>query len=411
MASSLIFQLMLYHYLAADKEERIIEGDVDANSLEEVLHFLATSELRPVSVKPVKEKVSGWRVMVGGGIGTADKVFLTKYLSLMLKVGTDLLSATNILIADFDKPAVKNFLLEVRENLSRGMPFYVAFERHPESFSPVFVNLIRAAEASGNLQETFEDLSRSLQAEAELRSRLQGALIYPAILLVTSVAVFLFLVTFALPKIARVFLDTGLKPPPFSRVVFAIGLFVNDNIWWFVAALALIFGPGLLFLWRTSTGRHIVSRFLSRTPGVRRIYRDLAIQRFASTFSSLMKAGLPVIQTTQLTASIVGAEEFRVSLERIANEGLAKGLTIGEAFRRETVFPKVVTNLIAVSERAGHLEEVLKTLADFYASKVDANVKALVSFLEPALLLGMGVMVGSIALSIIIPIYQLTTSF
>jgi type IV pilus assembly protein PilC len=404
------FRFMLYHYLAADKNGKILEGDLDADNLEQVLRFLGGKELRPISVQPVKETVSRVRSLAGG-IKISDKVFLTKYLSLMLKVGTDLLSAINILIADFDKPAMKSFLLEVRENLTKGQPFYTAFERHPKVFSPVFVNLVKAAEASGNLQQTFEDLSKSLQEEAELRNRVRGALIYPIILLVTSVLVSFFLITFALPKIAKVFAETGIKPPLFSRIVFGVGLFVNENIWWFAALFIIIVGPGTYFFWRTTIGRQIVARVLGKMPIIKNIYRDLAIQRFAATFSALMRAGLPIMQTTQLTAEVVGAEEFRVSLNRIANEGLAKGLTIGEAFRRETVFPKVVTNLVAISERAGHLDEVLKTLADFYASKVDSNVKTLVSFLEPALLLIMGIMVATIALSIIVPIYQLTAKF
>lgn len=401
---------MLYHYLAADKDGRITEGDFDADNLEQVLRFLGSKDLRPIEVKPVRETTSGIRAVLGG-ISISDKVFLAKYLSLMLKVGTDLLSAIGILIADFDKPAMKSFLLEVRENLTRGQPFYVAFERHPKVFSPVFVNLVKAAEASGNLQQTFEDLSRSLQEEAELRSRVRGALIYPIIILVASVLVFIFLVTFALPRIAKVFLETGLNPPPFSRFIFGVGLFVNDNIWWFVTFFIFLIGPGAYFFWRTQVGRQIVARVLGKMPIVRDIHRDLAIQRFAATFSALMKAGLPIIQTTQLTADVVGAEEFRVSLNRIANEGLAKGLTIGEAFRRETVFPRVVTNLVAISERAGHLEEVLKTLADFYASKVGGSIKALVSFLEPVLLLVIGIIVGIIAISILIPIYQLASQF
>jgi type II secretory pathway component PulF len=150
---------------------------------------------------------------------------------------------------------------------------------------------------------------------------------------------------------------------------------------------------------------------MSRTPVLKNLYRDLAIQRFSSTFSSLMKAGLPIIQAINITAEVVGAYQFKDALNRIAEEGLAKGLTIGDAFRRETIFPRVVTNLVAISEKAGHLEELLDTLAEFYSSRIDNNVKALISILEPALLLLMGVMVGSIALSIIIPIYQLTSQF
>jgi type IV pilus assembly protein PilC len=124
-----------------------------------------------------------------------------------------------------------------------------------------------------------------------------------------------------------------------------------------------------------------------------------------------MKAGLPIINTIKVASDTVGLIEYKYALQRIADEGLAKGLTIGEAFKREVVFPKTVVNLIAISEKAGHLEEVLATLADFYAADIDASVKSLVSLLEPILLLVMGVLVAGIALAIIVPIYQLTSQF
>lgn len=126
---------------------------------------------------------------------------------------------------------------------------------------------------------------------------------------------------------------------------------------------------------------------------------------------SLMKAGLPIVETVNVAAESVGVGEFSASLTRVANEGLAKGLTIGDAFKREVVFPKTVSNLIAISEKAGHLEEVLTTLADFYSNNIDATIKTLVSLIEPILLLVMGFVVAAIALSIILPIYQLTTQF
>jgi len=401
---------MLYHYLASDKNEKVSEGDLDVGSLNEVLQYLSSKGLRPVSVKPLKEGLQSKQYFFGG-ITITDKVFLTKYLALMLRVGTDLLSAIDILIADFDKPAVKSFLFEVRENLSRGQPFYGAFARHPKTFSPTFINLVKAAEASGNLQETFEELSTSLIKEAELRGRIRTALIYPIILLVASVAIVLFLTTFALPKIAKVFLDTGLNPPLFSRIVFAVGLFIGNYATTIIVLFLFFASFGTYFFSKTEIGRRLFDRFLRSLPLVKKIYREIAVQRFAATMSSLLKAGLPIVQTLIVTAETVGSEEMRVGLIRVASDGLSKGLTLGEAFKRETVFPKVVTNLVAISEKAGHLEEVLKALDDFYAGSIDSSVKSLVAVLEPLLLMGMGLLVGVIALSIIIPIYQLTTQF
>jgi len=400
---------MLYHYIAATAEGKAVDGDIDADSLGQVLQFLATKSLRPVTVEPYK--VRRGIPFLTRGITVADKVFLTKYLSLMLKVGTDLLSAINILIADFDKPVVRSLLLELRENLTKGRPFYEAFANHPKSFSTVFVSLIRAAETSGNLQGAFEDLSTSLQKEADLRSKVTSALIYPIILLAIAGAVVIFLTTFALPKIADAFSQTGIEPPFFSRVVFGIGLFIGANLKTIFITVVPIIAFCVYFFWKNTFGKRMLDQTVRRIPVISKVYREVAIQRFASTMSALLKAGLPIIQTLNITGDVVGFEEYRVSIRRVTEEGLAKGLTIGEAFRRETAFPKVVTNLMAISERAGHLDEVMGTLADFYASSVEASLRTLVSVLEPILLLTMGLMVGVIAIAIIVPIYQLTSQF
>lgn len=403
---------MLFHYVAADEAGKMAEGEYEADALNDVLRFLGGKELRPISVKPVKEtKVGFMDELFGGAINTSDKVFLTKYLALMLRVGTDLLSAINILILDFDKPAMRNFLLEVRENLSKGKPFYEAFARHPKQFSPTVINLVRAAEQSGNLEKTFATLSASLEKEAEIRSKVRSAMIYPIILICIATAIMIFLVTFALPKVAGVFSQSGINPPWFSQIVFTIGLFVGANIFILLPGALVIVGALIWMVTKTEVGKRGFSRLLSSLPLVRSVYQELAIQRMASTMSSLMRAGLPIVQTINIAAETVGLDAYRNALLRIANDGLAKGLTIGEAFRRETAFPKIVSNLVSISERAGHLEEVLDTLAQFYESNIDANIKMLVSLLEPAMLLIMGVMVAVIALSIIVPIYQLTTQF
>lgn len=401
---------MLYHYRAADESGNIVEGDVDATVLQEALQFLSQKNLRPLAVDPINAGKPGSIQLFAGHINLEDKVFLTKYLGLMLRVGTDLLSAVNILIADSEKPAMRNFLLEVRENLTRGEPFYKTFEQYPKSFSVTFVSLVKAAETSGNLQKTFEDLNTSLASDADIQSKIRAALIYPLVLIVMALSIMTFLVTFALPKVAGVFEQGGITPPLFSRVVFTVGLFIGGNIVAFLGGLVALVVGFFFFVRKTETGRRTVDAFLTHAPGIKNIYRDIAIQRMASTMSSLMKAGLPIVQTITIAADTVPVVEFKYALLRIANEGLSQGLTIGEAFRRETVLPQSVTSLIAISEKAGHIEEVLSTLADFYATNIDASIKTAVALIEPAMLLVMGFIVAIIALAIIVPIYQMSTA-
>ena len=404
---------MRFHYIASQPTGKVIEGDFEASGPAEVLEYLANQGLRPISIKIVKgvEEVGRGLFIFRKRITVADKVFLTKYLSLMLKVGTDLLKAIDILIVDLDKPAMRALLIEIRGTLEKGRPFYSTFLKYPKYFSPVFVNLIKAGETSGNLEKVFEDLTVSLEKEQDLRRKIKSALTYPIILLIASFSVLILLVSFAVPKIATVFASASVKPPLFSRMVISTGLFISDYIWFFLIFLGIL----IVSLWylfaKTASGKRILYQFALKLPVIKTVLKQIALQRFAATLSSLLRAGLPILDSLEITAQTVGFGELKDSLMRISREGVAKGLTIGEAFRREAVFPRVVVNLMAVSEKAGHIEDILSSLANFYSGEIEAAIKTMVSFLEPALLVGIGIIIGTIAISIIVPIYQLVGQF
>jgi type II secretory pathway component PulF len=402
---------MQFHYIASQPDGRVIESQIESGSIQEVLQFLTSRSLKPISVKPVERNLGRKITIFGGKINITDQVFISKYLALMLKIGTGLLQAVTILIDDFDKPAVKKFLMEVRANLEAGLPFFTAFAHYPKVFSQVYINLIKAGESSGNLDTVFENLTLSLTKEKEMRDQIKSALVYPILLLSTSILILVFLVMFALPKIANVFLQSGFQPPLFSRVVFAVGLFFGQYGFWFLGIFVV---GGILFLlgFKNVYGfKKFVLSIFYEIPIIKDVVKKIALQRFSATLSSLIKAGIPLTEALEITAQAVGNTQLKDALVRISREGLAKGLTVGEAFRREPFFPKTVVNLMAISERAGHIDDVLLTLSDFYMSEIDNSLKTLVSFLEPALLLVIGFIIGLIALSIIIPIYQLTTQF
>src|SRR3990167_1902552 len=240
---------MRFQYTALQSNGKIIEGNYEAENPAEVLKHLASQGLKPISLKVLKsaEKEMGVQIFKRS-ITVVDRVFLTKYLSLMLKVGTDLLRAIDILIADFDKPALKALLIEIRLGIEKGQPFYSTFLRYPKFFSPVFVNLIKAGETSGNLEQILNQLSTSLQREQDLRNKIKAALTYPMLLLIASFIILFLLVSFALPKIAGVFSSSGFEPPMFSKIVFTIGLFIGKYV--LVIAISLvtiIVGSWLLF--------------------------------------------------------------------------------------------------------------------------------------------------------------------
>ncbi len=402
---------MQYHFIASQPDGKLVEGEIEAKDVTEVLGFIVSRGLKPVSVKPIQKAIRRPFRLLGGRITLTDQIFLSKYLALMLKIGTSLLQAINILIEDFQKASLKSLLVEIRSNLERGMPFHITFARYPKVFSQVYINLVKAGEASGNLEDIFENLTQTLSKEKNLKDQVRSALIYPILLLAMSVLILIFLITFALPKIAGVFLESGFEPPPFSKIVFSVGLFFGKFGILILGALFLGVIALIFFYRRSLIFKKLLLAILNEVPIVKEIIQKIALQRFAATLSSLIKAGMPITDALEITADAAGHPQLKQALIRISREGLAKGLTVGEAFKREPFFPKTVVNLVAISEKAGHLEEVLATLADFYTSEIDSSLKALVSFLEPVLLLIIGFVIGIIALAIIVPIYQLATQF
>ena len=392
---------MRFYYKAVRPDNRIVEGEVDAQGSSEAISKVASQGLRPILIKPIKSVRFDIKLFSGQRVTLEDKVFITKYLSLMLKVGTDLFKAIDILVEDFDKPAVKTLLLEIRSNLEKGQPFYTTFAHYPKVFSPVFVNLIKAGEVSGNLERVFDQLSVSLEKEKDLNSKIKASLTYPVILFFASILILVLLVSFSLPKIANVFLSGGMNPPPFSKIVFTVGLFIGDNLTWILLLLVVFLFGGWFALFKTLTGRKLLYNFALKIPVIKKVIKEISLQRFAATLSSLLTSGLPIIESIEITAQSVGMPELKSALLRISKEGIAK----------EPVFPKVVSNLVAVSEKSGHIESILTTLADFYAKEIESSVKSLVSFIEPIMLMLIGVVVGVIALAVIVPVYQLTSSF
>ena len=298
-------------------------------------------------------------------------------------------------------------LIEMRGNLEKGVPFYVTFANHPKAFSPVFVNMIKSGEQSGSLDTVLTNLSASLEKNEQLKSKIKGALIYPVILLSASFLILILLVTFALPKLSEVFSGGEFDPPAFSRVVFAVGNFMGKYAVIVLSSMAFFIISLIVSFYSSLSFRKLVTRFVRKLPVVKKVAHRIGIQRFASVLAQLMKAGIPIVEALELTAESVGDDDIKMALQRISREGITKGVSIGESFKHETAFPRVVTNLIAISEKSGHIDDVLETISRFYEGEIDESLKALVSFIEPTLLIGIGFIVASIALSIIVPIYQL----
>ncbi|MEX0689951.1 MAG: type II secretion system F family protein, partial [Candidatus Paceibacterota bacterium] len=263
--------MVQYKYKASEQNGEIVENEIQAENVSEVLRHLTSNNLKPITIKKVGTGKGKNVDIFGDKINIDDQIFIFRYLSLMLKIGTNLLQAIDILIDDFDKSSVKRFLLEARSNLEKGKPFHVTFENHPDIFNVVHVNLIKAGQVSGNLENIFTNITDSLQKEKELKSQLKSSLTYPVLLFGLSLLILVFLVTFALPKIAGVFTDSGFEPPGFSKVVFSIGLFFG-KIWPWLFAFGFISIGVIIYLYKTSIiFRKFIWSIISDTPVIKDI--------------------------------------------------------------------------------------------------------------------------------------------
>ncbi len=402
---------MLFHYTAFDQRNIYIEGDVDMPTLEDVLKFLNNQRLKPIKVVPVNLKANSKKFFLfRRKISLTEQIFLFKYLGLMLKVGTDILKAVDVLMQDYSEGPVKDFLLQSRSNLEKGNPFYLTFEQNKKIFSYVTINLVKAGEKSGTLQETLEKISINLEKDKDLRAKVISALTYPIILLVMMTSLLFFLMIFLFPKMGASFMQAGLKLPAFTKVLFNVSNYFNAHM---ALVLFLFFTiPTLFYIYffRTDIGQKQFSKGIRKIPPIRNFLNKMALQRLTSVLSSLIKAGMPLVDSLKVTSEAVGEEVFRISLSNVAKY-LTQGLTVGEAFRQEKEFPKYLCNLLAIGEKAGHIDEILNTLSIFYEKEIEASLKALVALIEPLMLILMGALIGGIAVSVILPMYQMLGNF
>ncbi|GEM_PF-151132 len=406
---------MLFKYKAITPEGKVVEGEIERESESEVLRFLKSQELTPISIKekkPIVEKIFGASLkrLFKKGISLEDQLFLVRYLGLMLKGGVDLLEALTVLEKDFQNPAIKRFLIFSKESLKKGRSFYESFSAFPHDFSPTFVALIKAGEVSGKLDEVCEILAQNIEREIELKRKLKSALTYPIMLIILAIIVLSIVITFSIPKIAMIFEEINREPPLFTKIILSLSFFLRKyGIFLLFLTLALLIFL-YLFYQKTLTGKKFFQNLIVHLPIVKKVVEKIDVQKFTQNFSAMVEAGVPILQAIEVSRDTLTTPKMKLALDRIA-EKIKKGVTIGEAFLEEKkAFPLTLVSLISISEKAGRLSFTLRELSDFFAGEIDATVKSLTSLIEPIILIIIGVIVGFIALGVIVPLYQTVTS-
>lgn len=401
-----------YVYEATDKAGGIQHGEFDATSKQVVVEYLEKRGLIPVSLeeKGAGGKKLSFSLALFERVTPLDRIVMIRNMAATIKSGLSITESLDILIADANKNIVRNILIQAKNNLLNGQPLSQTFNSYREFFPVVFTGMIRAAEVSGKMDVTLEQLSHQLTKEYNLVKKVKSALSYPVLLLTASFGVVFLLIAFVLPRLARTFAQSGADLPFITRMLVSISSFVANNLFFDLIVIAGI----IWFFTRfrtTNLGKRVFLFLSLKTPIAKDLIKKVALVRFARTLSGLISSGTPILEALQLSSESVGNQAYRSAIVDSLKQ-VKGGVPFSQTFDKyPELFPKFLTSLITVGERTGTLEHILTTFADFYDDEVDNTLKDLTNILEPLLLLGMGVIIGTIALSILLPIYQLVGKF
>jgi len=396
-----------FTYTAVNHQGQTINGTLTATSREEAVKSIRDQGSRPLTVKEVKGK--GLKVGGGGKVKLKDLVIFTRELSTMISAGVPLPRALNTLENQVENKYFKKVIGSVNHDVESGAPLADAMAKFPDAFNDVYVNMVRAGEAGGILDEILKRLAEQVEKDASIRKKIRSAMAYPVVIMTVTVIAFFGIMLFILPKIGKIIKDLGgpdAELPVYSRAMLGISAFMQHNF----IIIFIIMAGGIFFFRRyikTEKGRYNWHKLLLRLPIVGNIVIKVAVARFSRTFSSLMGAGVSVLDALEVTGKAVGNKVIQKELASIA-EAVKNGQPLGKQLLEAPFFPPIVGQMMMVGEETGKIDVVLVKVADFYEEEVDAVIDSLASIIEPVMIIVLGSVVGIIAASVMGPIASLS---
>ena len=397
-----------YTATSATNPSKMITGEIEANSREDVVSSLGKQHLNPVSIKEGKK--AGGLSLGGGKVKSDELVIFTRQLSAMIGAGVPLLRSLNSLAEHAENPAFKKVLNSVLADIQGGSSFGEALEKYPRVFGDVYVNMVKAGETAGILDDILKRLATQQEKNATIRKKVKSAMAYPIVLIVITIGAFFGLMIFVIPQIGKIITDLGgpdAELPLLTQIMLGISAFLLG--YWFVwlplMALA-IFGTARYL--RTPQGKHYFHILTLKLPPVNGIVKKVAVARFARTYSSLVGAGVSVIEAINVTGRAIGNTVYMEALDSAANR-VKNGEQLSKIVEEhEDLFPSILSQMLSVGEETGQTDVVLLKVADFYEEEVDVAIDGIASIIEPVMIVMMGSMVGLIAASVMGPIASIS---
>lgn len=342
---------------------------------------------------------------LGNSVGLRDVAVMTRQFATLQRSAIPLVECLNALTDQAENPALKSVLATIKDKVNEGSSLGAAMADHPKVFSDLYVNMIRAGESSGNLDIVLDRLSDFIEAQVKLRSKIIGAMTYPAIMTLVGFALILMLFSFVIPRVTGMFKQQKKALPFITEMLLAISDIVTQ--WWWLIIIVAVGSVVGFRRWSVSPkGKPIWDTFVLKVPIFGNLTRMIAVSRFSRTLATLLASGVPLLKAMDIVKNILGNHRLITVVEQ-ARENIREGESIAAPLKRSKEFPPIVTHMIAIGERAGKLEDMLENVAKSYNEQIDDRISSLTTLLEPIMIVVMGGAVAFIVFAIMLPILQL----
>lgn len=400
--------MALFYYIATDTSNNSQSGTLEATDRSAAIASLNKQSLRPISIRESDPKKSSFNIEDFFGknrVKPDHLVLFTRQLSAMVSAGVPILRALTSLQEHSESPTLKTIIAGVIKDVESGTTLADALVKYPNAFSDVYVNMVRAGEAAGILDDILKRLALQQEKNASIRKKIKSAMSYPMVLVGITILSFFGLMIFVIPQIGKIIKDLGgpdAEMPALTQFMLNISDFITTK-WFVVFPLLAVFIVMVIRFLKTPRGKELLHVTVLKIPVVKVIIMKIAVARFARTFSALMGAGVAVLEALNVTARAVGNVMYERAIIDAA-EQVKNGKNLSFAIANNELFPPIVSQMLAVGEETGQTDTVLVKVADFYEEEVDAAIDGLSSIIEPVMIIVMGSMVGLIAASVMGPI-------
>lgn len=400
-------------YTAIDPAGRTIKGRMDADSEQLLLTKLHEMSLHIISIGKGKGKEAGKAAAAttnnrGRKVKLKAMVIFSRQFATMINAGIAVVRCLDILEGQTKDEGLKPAIAQCKRDVKSGLSLTDAFGKHPNVFSRLYINMVRAAETGGILDQILDRLATFLEKEDEIKSKIKSAMIYPVVVLIFAFLMIVALFLFVLPRFKEIFVSMKVEMPITTQMLFNGSTFMQ-KYWWLLGSIGLASFFAVKFYSKTEKGRFKIDGIKLKVPVIGELVQKMAVSRFSRTFATLIASGVPMMRSLEIVGETSGNVVIAKAVES-ARTSIREGNKISLPLAQSGLFPSMVTHMIDVGEETGRLSDMLVKVSDFYDAEVDGAVKALTSLIEPCLIVVMGTIVGFIAISIMAPIFKLISS-